>query len=434
VDHREAYLRRLCTPEAAAAKIPDRALVVQGNAIGAPPALLAAVAARARAGGFSELRMTALLPLESSARSILADDLRGVIRWESIFASGVDRRLLAAGQAVYVPAYFHQVPRLFTEFMDVDVALVCVSRMDRHGYMSLGVNVDTNKAAIAAADLVLAEVNPRMPRVHGDSWVHVSEIDALVEHDAPLAELPVPPPRPEDAAMGRLIAEMIPDGATIQLGIGGVPNAVAKALHGHRDLGIHTEMFVDSMVDLIESGVANGSRKTLHPGKAVFAFAAGSTRMYEFLDDNPAVEAHPVSYTNFPPNIAKNRDLVSVNSTLEIDLTGQCCSESMGAAQFSGTGGQHDFARGAFDAPGGRSIIAFYSTAKDGSVSRVVPTLKPGAVVTTPRTEVHWVVSEHGAANLKGKSTRERARALISLAAPRFRNELAHEAKQLGYL
>jgi itaconate CoA-transferase len=318
--------------------------------------------------------------------------------------------------------------------MEIDVAMVCVSPMDRHGYMSLGVNVDTNKAAIAAADLVLAEVNPRMPRVHGDSWVHVSEVDALVEHEAPLAELPMAPARSEDAAMGALIAEMIPDGATIQLGIGGVPNAVAKALHGHRDLGIHTEMFVDSMVDLIETGVANGSRKTLHPGKAVFAFAAGSTRMYAFLDDNPGLEAHPVSYTNFPPNIAKNRDLISVNSTLEIDLTGQCCSESMGAAQFSGTGGQHDFARGPFDAPGGKSIIAFYSTAKDGAVSRVVPTLKPGAVVTTPRTEVHWVVSEHGAANLKGKSTRERARALIGLAHPRFRDELTREAKALGYL
>jgi itaconate CoA-transferase len=434
LDHRETYQRKLCTPAEAAARIPDRALVVQGNAIGAPPALLQAVAARARAGGFSSLRMTSLLPLASSASSILADDLRGVIHWESIFASGVDRRLLASGQAVYVPAYFHQVPRLFTEFMEIDVAMVCVSPMDRHGYMSLGVNVDTNKAAIAAADLVLAEVNPRMPRVHGDSWVHVSEVDALVEHEAPLAELPMAPARSEDAAMGALIAEMIPDGATIQLGIGGVPNAVAKALHGHRDLGIHTEMFVDSMVDLIETGVANGSRKTLHPGKAVFAFAAGSTRMYAFLDDNPGLEAHPVSYTNFPPNIAKNRDLISVNSTLEIDLTGQCCSESMGAAQFSGTGGQHDFARGAFDAPGGKSIIAFYSTAKDGAVSRVVPTLKPGAVVTTPRTEVHWVVSEHGAANLKGKSTRERARALIGLAHPRFRDELTREAKALGYL
>jgi itaconate CoA-transferase len=227
---------------------------------------------------------------------------------------------------------------------------------------------------------------------------------------------------------------MIPDGATIQLGIGGVPNAVAKSLMGHENLGIHTEMFVDAMVDLMESGVANGRCKTFHRGKAVFTFAAGSRRMYEFLDDNPAVEGHPVSYTNHPSNVARNDNLVSVNSTIEIDLTGQCCSESMGSAQFSGTGGQHDFARGAFDSKGGKSIIAFYSTAKNGEVSRVVPTLRPGAVVTTPRTEIHWVVSEHGAACLKGKSTAERARALIGLAHPKFRDQLSAEAKRLRYL
>lgn len=433
-DPREAYRAKLRTAAEAVAQIPDGALVAQGNAAGEPPALLAAIADRARAGGFTSLRMTSLLPLAASARTILAEDVRHVIQWESIFASSADRKLLGAGQALFVPAFFHQVPRLYREFMGLDVAIVCVSPMDRHGFFSLGVNVDTNKAAIEAADLVIAEVNPRMPRVHGDSWVHVSQLDLLVEHEAPLYELPAAPERPEDRAMGEIIAAMIPDGATIQLGIGGVPNAVAKSLHGHRDLGIHTEMFVDSMVDLIEAGVVNGSQKTLHPGKAVYAFAAGSQRMYDFLDDNPIIEAHPVSWTNLPANIAKNSDMISVNSTIEIDLTGQCCSESMGPAQFSGTGGQHDFARGAFDAPGGKSIIAFYSTAKSGTVSRVVPMLREGAVVTTPRTEVHWVVSEHGAACLKGKSTRERAKALIGLAHPTFRDSLSSAARKLGYL
>jgi itaconate CoA-transferase len=428
------YRSKRVTADEAVARIPDGALVVQGNAVGEPPALLRAVADRAKAGAWRSLRMTSLLPLGASARTVLAPEVRSVIRWESIFASGADRQLIAEGHAVYVPAFFHQVPRLYREFMDVDVALVCVSRVDRHGYMSLGTNVDTNKAAIEAADLVIAELNPRMPRVHGDSWVHVSEVDAIVEHEAPLTELPAPAPREEDRAMGERIAEMIPNGATLQLGIGGVPNAVARSLLGHRDLGIHTEMFVDAMVDLVEAGVATGARKTLHPGKAVYAFAAGSQRMYDFLDDNPYIEAHPVSYVNYPPNIARNREMISVNSTLEIDLTGQCCSESMGTAQFSGTGGQHDFARGAFDAPGGKSIIAFYSTARGGEVSRVVPTLRPGAVVTTPRNEVHWVVSEFGAALLKGRSTRERARALIGLAHPRFRDELTHEARKLGYL
>ena len=418
----------------AVAMIPDGAFVVQGNAVGEPPALLAAIAARARAGDLTRLEMTSLLPLAASAGSTLAPDLADVIHWRSIFASGADRASIAAGHAVAAPALFHQVPRIYREFLKIDVALVHVSRVDAHGYMSLGVGVDTARAAIDSASLVLAQVNERMPRVHGDAWVHVSEIDALVEHSAPLTELPVPAVRPEDAAMGKIIAEMIPDGATLQLGIGGVPSAVARALVHHKDLGIHTEMFVDPMVDLIASGVANGRRKTLHPGKAVFAFAAGSRRMYEFLDDNPGVEAHPVSYTNHPPTIALNAGLVSVNSTIEIDLTGQCCSESIGPTQWSGTGGQHDFARGAFESPGGKSIIAFYSTAKHGEVSRVVPTLRRGAVVTTPRTEVHWVVSEHGAACLKGKSTAERARALIGLAHPKFRDQLTAEAKRLRYL
>ncbi|MEO6030196.1 MAG: acetyl-CoA hydrolase/transferase C-terminal domain-containing protein, partial [Candidatus Binatia bacterium] len=277
-------------------------------------------------------------------------------------------------------------------------------------------------------------VNEHMPRVHGDAWLHVSEVDALVEHAAPLFELPVPPIHAEDEAMGRIIAGMIPDGATIQLGIGGVPSAVAGALSNHNDLGVHTEMFVDALVDLINAGVVTNRRKTFHRGKTVFTFAAGSQRMYDFLDDNPMIEAHPVSYTNLPANITRNESFVSVNSTIEIDLTGQCCSESIGPVQWSGTGGQHDFARGAFDSPGGKSIIAFYSTAKKGAVSRVVPVLHPGAVVTTPRTEVHWVVSEYGAACLKGRCNAERATALIGLAHPKFRAELTAEAKRLRYL
>jgi len=428
------YREKVRTADEAVAMIPDGAFIVQGNAIGEPPALLEATARRARAGGFTEITMTSLLPLAHSAKSILAPDVRDVIRWRSIFASGADRNLIAAGEAVYAPALFHQVPRIYREFVDVDVALICVSPADRHGYMSLGVNVDTNRAALESADLVLAEVNERMPRVHGDAWVHVSEVNAIVEHTTPLIELPTPPIRPEDAMMGSIIAGMIPNGATIQLGIGGVPNAVARSLTSHKDLGIHTEMFVDAMVDLMETGVCNGRRKTFHSGKAVFAFAAGSQRMYEFLDDNPAIESHPVSYTNFPPNIARNDNLISVNSTIEIDLTGQCCSESMGPVQWSGTGGQHDFARGAFDSNGGKSIIAFYSTAKNGEVSRVVPMLRQGAVVTTPRTEVHWVVSEHGAACLKGKSIAERARALIGLADPKFRDQLTADAQRLRYI
>lgn len=429
----EEYRKKLKTAEEAVAAIPDGAFALQGNAVGEAPAILDAIAARVRSGGLSRLRMGSLLPTRHSARTIFAEDVAGAVQWTSLFTSGTDREDVRAGRAEFIPVQFHQVPRVIRDYLDVDVAIVCVSRVDDNGYMSLGVSIDTAKAAIAKARYVIAEVNQHMPRVHGAGWVHVSEVDAIVEHDEPVTEIPLPPAREEDEAMGALIAEMIPNGATIQLGIGGVPNAVAGSLLHHRDLGIHTEMFVDSMVDLIESGVANGSRKVLHPGKAIFSFAAGSRRTYEFLDDNPAVEGHPVDYTNHPTNIARNEGLISVNSTIEIDLTGQCCSESMGYRQFSGTGGQLDFVRGAFDA-GGKSIIAFYSTAKGGEVSRVVPTLTPGAAVTTPRTDVHYVVSEFGVARLKGRSTRERAQALISLAHPKFREELTRSASEMGYL
>jgi len=428
------FEQKRCSAEAAIAAIPDDALIVLSMAAGEPSALLEALAERVRAGRLRGARATSLIPMAASARTILASGVLGALRWESLFASAADRALVQAGTAVFTPAYFHQMPRLIREFMDVDVALVTVSPPDRNGYMSLGVSVDIAPAAIERARYVVAQVNAEMPRVHGSGWVHISALDAVVEADTPLPELPTPPPREEDSAIGRTIAELIPDGACVQLGIGGMPNAVALNLAGHRHLGIHSEMFVDSMVDLIESGVADGSRKTFHPGKAVFTFAAGPRRMYDFLDDNLAVEAHPVSYVNAPSNIARNDGLVSVNSTLEVDLTGQCCSESLGTAQFSGTGGQVDYARGAFDSRGGKSILAFYSTARSGTVSRVVPTLTPGAVVTTPRTEVHWLVSEYGAACLKGKSTTERARAIIGLAHPRFREELTSSARTLGYL
>lgn len=430
---RHDYENKRTTAAEAVAAIPDGAFVLQGNAVGEPEGALAAIGERARAGGFGRVRMASLLPMKHSAAHLFTPEVAGVIDWVSLFASGADRAAVQCGSAEFMPVQFHQVPRVIRDYLDVDVAIIAVSRIDDRGYMSLGVNVDTNLAAIEKATYVIAEVNQNMPRVHGSGWVHVSEVDAIIEHDAPMIELPVPPERPEDGAMGKMISEMIPNGATIQLGIGGVPNAVARSLMEHRDLGIHTEMFVDAMVDLIEAGVANGSRKKTHVGKAVYAFAAGSNKMYEFLDDNPGIEAHPVDYTNHPSNIAKNDGLISVNSTIEIDLTGQCCSESIGAGQFSGTGGQLDFVRGAFDA-GGKSIIAFYSTAKGGEVSRVVSKLTPGAVVTTPRTDVHYVVSEYGSARLKGRSTRERAKALISLAHPKFREGLEREACDLGYL
>jgi len=253
----------------------------------------------------------------------------------------------------------------------------------------------------------------------------------LVTNHVPLLELAVPDPRPEAEIIGTHISEMVPDGATIQLGTGGIPNAVAYSLMGHKDLGIHTELFCSSMADLIEVGVITGRKKSIHQRKHVFTNAMGTERMYQFINDNPSMESYPVSYVNNPAVIAQNDNMVSINSALEVDLLGQCNAEFLAGSQYSGTGGQLDFVRGAFDSRGGKSIIAFYSTAGNGEISRVVPRFETGTVITTPRTDTHYLVTEYGAVNLKGKSTRERALDIISIAHPRFRDELLREAENM---
>jgi itaconate CoA-transferase len=273
-----------------------------------------------------------------------------------------------------------------------------------------------------------------MPRVFGDALLHISEVDAVVEHEAPLAELIPAPPKPEAEAIGRLIAELIPDGATLQLGIGGIPNAVCRHLEGHRDLGIHTELMCPGMVHLIKKGVVNGRRKNFHTRKHLFTNALGDREMYEFLNDNPSMESYPVSYTNAPHIIARNNRMISINSTIEVDLLGQCNSEYLGGSEFSGTGGQLDFVRGAFNSREGKSIIAFYSTAHQGETSRIVPRFAPGTVITTPRMDTHFLATEYGVVNLKGKSTRDRALDIISLAHPRFREDLLAEAHKMKLL
>jgi itaconate CoA-transferase len=430
----ELYKTKLKSPEDAVALIPDGASIIQPIVAGEPPAILGAIADAARADKFTNLTMRALLPFVATKATVLQPDVRSIIHWDSLFAGGADRDAIHTGDASFTPNYFHQVPRLVSEFIHIDVCIARVSPMDAHGYMSLGVAVEYTSTAARVAKTLLLEVDEHMPRVHGRSFIHISEASAVVENHAPLPELAPSAPRPEDEIIGRYIDEMVPDGATIQLGIGGVPNAVARHLMNNKDLGIHSEMFTDNMVDLIESGVANGVRKTLHPRKAIFTFAAGSERMYRYLGDNPYCEAHPVSYTNDPSVIALNNQLISVNAAIEVDLTGQVCAESIGPLQFSGTGGQVDFVRGAFNSPGGKSFLALYSTAKSGEVSRIVPTLTPGAAVTTPRQDVHYLVTEYGVAQMKGKSVPERAKALIGLAHPKFRDWLTEGAKKLHYL
>jgi len=428
------YRRKLVTPEKAVAAIAHGATLVHGMAIGEPPALLAAIAQRVREEDLKDIKVFSLLPMEHAGKTILAPELAGKIHSHCWFLSASDRDQVKAGLHLFVPNEFHQIPRLCRDFMDIDVTVTTVSPMDRAGFFSFGTVNDFISTAARHCRRLIVEVNPNMPRVFGDSLLHVSEVDAIVENPVPLLEVTPAPPKPEAEAIGRLIAGMIPDGATLQLGIGGIPNAVCLFLEAHKDLGIHTELMCPGMVHLIKKGAITGRRKSWHPRKHLFTNAIGDREMYEFMDDNPSMESYPVSYTNAPHIIAKNDRMISINSTIEVDLLGQCNSEFLGGSEFSGTGGQLDYVRGAFNAKEGKSIIAFYATAHNGEVSRVVPRFQAGTVVTTPRMDTHYLATEYGAVNLKGKSTRERALDIISLAHPRFREDLLKEAHSLHLL
>ena len=318
--------------------------------------------------------------------------------------------------------------------MEIDVCVTTVSPMDKSGFFSFGTVNDYTSTAARCSKTLIVEVNENMPRVFGDSLLHVTEVDAIVENHIPIIEIASSGVKAEDQLIGRAIAEMVPHGATLQLGFGGIPNTVAQYLRDHKDLGIHSELMCPGMVDLIKQGVITGRKKNLHPLKHVFTNAFGTKELYDFIHDNPSMESYPVSYTNDPAVIRENDNMVSINATIEVDLTGQCNSEYLQGAQYSGTGGQLDFVRGAYHSKGGKSIIAFRSTAKDGTVSKIVPRLGPGTVVTVPRMDTHFLVTEHGVVNLKGKSTRERAEAIIGLAHPRFRDDLQEEAVRLQLL
>jgi itaconate CoA-transferase len=429
--YRQAYRRKLTTPEKAVEPIQNSATVVHGMANGEPPALLAAIAQRVRQGDLRHLKVYSLLPMANAGATILAPDLAGLIHPHCWFVSGADREQVRAGRHVFVPNQFHQIPRLIRDFMEVDATVTTVSPMDKAGFFSFGTVNDYISTAARHCKRLIVEVNRHMPRVFGDALLHVSEVDAIVEYDAPLVELIPAAAKPEAESIGKHIAEMVPDGATIQLGLGGIPNAVCHYLEGHKDLGIHTELLCPGMVHLIKKGVITGRKKNLHYRKHIFTNALGDREMYEFMHDNPSMESYPVSYTNHPETIAANDNMISINSTLEVDLLGQCNSEYMGGFEFSGTGGQLDYVRGAFNSKGGKSIIAFYSTAHQGEVSRVVSRFAPGTVVTTPRMDTHFLVTEYGAVNLMGKSTCERALEIMKLAHPKFRESLLAEAREM---
>jgi len=426
-----AFLRifhdKLVTAETAlgAVKSGDHVYVHPGCAT--PERLLDAMVARAE-----ELLDVKVVHLMSNGRAeYVRPGMERHFRHIALFCGKNVREAVNAGRADYVPIFLSEIPRLFRSGrVPLDVALIHVSPPDEHGFCSFGVGVECTKAAAEAARVVIAQVNPAMPRVLGDNFIHVRKITHFVESNDPLAELPRVRMSPAFEEVGRNVASLIEDGATLQLGIGGIPDAVLHFVRDRKHLGVHTEMFSDGMVELVEQGVVTNEKKTLHPGKIVASFVLGSRPLFDFIHNNPIVEFHPSDYVNDPFVIAQNDNMVAVNSAIEVDLTGQVCSDSIGDTIYSGFGGQVDFIRGASRAKNGRAVIALLSTAKDGQVSRISTVLEEGAGVVTSRADVHYVVTEFGVADLFGKTLRERANALIGIAHPKFRDELEAGARR----
>lgn len=419
---KEHYDSHLTTAEKAVEQIKFGDRVVIAHACGEPSYLVDAMVANAAAYENVELVHMVAMGKGEYCQSQYA----GNFRHNAIFVGGCSRDAVAEGRADFTPSFFFEVPRLFRTTLPVDVAMVMVTPPDENGMCSLGVSVDYTQEAVKQAKTVIAQVNPQMPWTGPHSLVSVTDLDYIVEHEAPLIELAPPRIGDIERAIGENCASLVPDGATLQLGIGAIPDAVLLFLKGKKDLGIHSEMFSDGVVELAEAGVINNSKKTLNPGKFVAAFLMGTRRLYDFVDHNPDVELRAVDYVNNPFVIAQNDNLISINSCVQVDLMGQVASESIGARQISGVGGQVDFVRGASASKGGVSIMAMPSTVK-GKISKIVPLLDQGAAVTTSRNDVDYVVTEYGVAHLKGETLRQRARNLIEIAHPDFRDELKAE-------
>ena len=423
MDWHSQYRERVVTAEEAVRRIESGNRVVVAHACGEPRTLLRAMVAQA--DRLTDVEIVHMVPMGDAG--YCEPVMSKHFRHNSLFAGPTTRQAIADGRADFTPIFFSQIPELLREQLPVDVALVHVSPPDEHGWCSYGISVDYTKPAAEHARTVIAQVNPQMPRTLGDSFVHVSEFDAIVEVDEPLIELTPPHIGDVQRAIGRHCASLVRDGDTLQLGIGAIPDAVLMFLLDKKDLGIHSEMLSDGVVDLMERGVVTNRRKNFHPGRSVVSFLMGTRRLYDYVDDNPSVEMAPVDFVNDPVVIAQNDNLVSINSCIQVDLMGQVVSTTVGPKQISGVGGQVDFVRGANMSRGGRTIMAMPSTARGGSISKIVPQIDPGAAVTTSRYDVDYVVTERGIAQLWGKTLRERSRALIAVAHPDFRGALSTE-------
>ena len=419
------YADKVVTAERAAAQVQHGQRVFLGSGAGEPETLVEALAVREDIAD-AEIVHILTLGLATYAQPRFVDRFRH----NAFFIGPNVRDAVAQGRADYTPIFLSEIPALLRSGrVAIDVALIAVSPPDEQGLCSYGVSTDIVKAATESANMVIAEVNAQMPRALGDCFIHVDNIHMLVPSDRPVLEAVQGAPDDISRRIASHIASLIEDGSTLQLGIGKIPDAILHNLEGRQDLGIHTEMFSDGLLPLIEKGVITNAKKTLHPGKCVASFVMGSRKLYDFIDNNPFVEFHPTEYVNDPFVIAQNDQMISINAAIEVDLTGQVCADSLGALYYNGIGGQVDFTRGAARSQGGKPIIVLPSTAADGTISRIVSHLKTGAAVTTSRGDVHYVVTEHGIAYLHGKCIRERAMALIQIADPLFRPWLLNEAK-----
>ena len=424
----QRYQQKRTTPADAIGCVNNEDFIVVPTGVGEPPALLHALSEQRRR--FRGVQVAQILPLRKYG--YIDPETVEHVRHTAYFFGGATRAGGQAGWIDFLPAYFSELPmHIDRGLMPADVVFSMASPMDEHGYFSLSLGVDYTMAAVKKARAIVLEVNPNVPFANGNCHIHISQVTALVESDDPIFEVPLPKIGPVQEAIGKYVADMIDDGSTLQIGYGGIPDAVVMQLTHKRDLGIHTEMIGDGIMSLVESGAVTCRRKNYLPNKIVATFALGSKKLYQFLHRNPMMEMHPVDFTNDPYLAGQNDNLVAINATLQIDFLGQCGSESLGSTPYSGTGGQVDFVRAANRSKGGKSFIVLPSTAKDDSISRIVPTLTPGTHTTTSKNDINYVVTEFGVAQLRGKSAKERTRALIGIAHPKFRDELTEAARRI---
>ena len=425
------YDNKRMTPTDAAGLIRNGDTIVVPTGVGEPPALLHALSERRRE--LRDVAVSQILPLRRFA--YFDPDTRANVRHDAYFFGGASRPGGQAGWIDYVPAYFSELPMLLDRgLLPAEVVVSMASPMDEHGYFSLSLAPDYTMAAVRRARVVLLEVNPNVPFANGDCLVHVSQVAGIVESEDALFEVGLPEIGSVQEAIGKYVADLIDDGATLQIGYGGIPDAVVMQLKHKHDLGIHTEMLGDGILSLIEAGAVTNRRKTFMPGRTVATFALGSHRLYRTMHRNPGIEMHPVDFTNDPYVAARNDNLCAINATMQIDLIGQCGSETLGHLPYSGTGGQADFVRAANRSKGGKAFIVLPSTAKGGTVSRIAPVLSPGTHVTTSKNDINYVVTEYGVAQLRGKTAKQRAEALIGIAHPDFRGELREAARKMSLL